>query len=110
MQRKVKVVDRSMDPLNVAGGEAYRVLFENEKVRVLELRLKPGAKMTMHSHPAVVAYSFGDAKNKWTLPDDKTLDNELKAGQVIWSEPFTHAAENTGNTETHLLVVELKTV
>ena len=102
-------MDKSTDALKV-GGEAYRLLLENDRVRVLELRMKPGAKMGMHSHPSVVAYSFGEAKNRWTLPDGKTEDMQLKAGQVIWSGPFTHAAENTGKTETHLLVVELKKI
>ena len=33
---------------------AYKVVFENDRVRVLESRMSPGSKSEMHSHPAVV--------------------------------------------------------
>ncbi len=102
-----KSVGKLQDLTKIAPG-MYNLLMENDKVRVYELRIKPGQKVEMHSHPSVSAYSFSDANNKWTFPDGRTQDMDLKAGQVIWSPPFSHAVENTGTTETHLLVTELK--
>ena len=38
---------------------AYKVVLENDKVRVLESRMKPGDKTEMHGHPALVAVAMG---------------------------------------------------
>src|ERR1700752_2148415 len=48
--------------------EAYKVLFVNDRVRVLEYRIKPGEKDAMHSHSAYLVYPFGSAKVKVTFP------------------------------------------
>ena len=46
-------VSRAQDPVKVAPG-IYKVILENDHVRVLEVTLKPGEKVPMHSHPASV--------------------------------------------------------
>src|SRR5919108_6572660 len=76
--------------------EAYKVLFENDRVRVLEYRIKPGERDAMHSHPAYLIYPFTSAKAKFTFPDGKTIEREGEAGQVMWHETETHAIENVG--------------
>jgi len=85
-----------------------KVLLENDRVRVLEVRHKPGDKEPMHSHPAYVAYFLDATRMKITSPDGKTVEKDRKAGDVLWSEPVTHAVENVGTTEQHVLVIELK--
>ncbi len=40
----------------------YKVLFENERVRVLQVRLKAGESSAMHSHPAYVIYGLATAR------------------------------------------------
>lgn len=45
----------------------YKVLLENDQVRVLEYRLKPGEKEPMHTHASGVLYIFGDAKMRYDL-------------------------------------------
>jgi len=85
-----------------------KVLLENDKVRVLEVRHKPGVKEPMHSHPAYVSYYLDATRVKVTLPDGKTVEKDRKAGEVQYSEPVTHALENIGTTEQHVLVIELK--
>src|SRR5207248_2474521 len=45
----------AQDPLK-ASPQYYKILLENDRVRVLEYRLKPGEKEAMHSHPAGVVY------------------------------------------------------
>jgi quercetin dioxygenase-like cupin family protein len=88
--------------------ETHKVLLENDQVRVLEARMKPGEKVAMHSHPANVVYFLTDGKIKITHPDGKTEVREVKAGVAAWSEAVTHAAENVGTTEFHELQIELK--
>ena len=86
----------------------YKVLLENEQVRVLEYRLKPGEKEPMHTHTAGVIYIFGDAKMRTTYPAGRTEENAGRAGEAHWRNPVTHALENIGSTEAHALAVDLK--
>jgi beta-alanine degradation protein BauB len=85
-----------------------KVLLDNDRVRVLEVRHQPGMKEPMHSHPAYVAYFLDATRMKIMLPDGKTVEKDRKAGELLWSEPVTHAVENIGTTEQHVLVIELK--
>ena len=95
------------DPVKVSP-QYYKVLLENEQVRVLEYRLKPGEKEPTHSHPAGVVYVFNDSTVRSTLTDGKSAESSGKAGDVYWRTPLTHTLENIGNTEAHALAVELK--
>jgi len=38
-----------------AAANAYKLLMENEKVRVLDILLKPGEKAPMHNHPSYLS-------------------------------------------------------
>jgi hypothetical protein len=86
----------------------YKVLLENDQVRVVEYRLKPGEKEPMHTHMTGVLYIFGDAKMKTTFPDGRTAESSGGAGEAHWRNPVTHALENIGTTEAHALAVDLK--
>jgi len=100
-------VTTSMDPVKISP-QYYKVLLENDQVRVLEYRLKPGEKEAMHSHPAGIVYTFSDGRMKTMTPNGESHEAERKGGEVIWRDPITHAAENTGTTEIHVLAVEMK--
>jgi beta-alanine degradation protein BauB len=101
-------MEKIADVLKVAAN-AYKLLMENEKVRVLDIRLKPGEKAVMHNHPnSHVIYVINNAKFKLTFPDGKMSEIDLKSGQAIWMEAGAHATENTGTTDGHNLVVEVK--
>ncbi len=86
----------------------YTVLLENERVRLLEVRLKPGDSSAMHSHPAYVIYGLDEGKVKFNSPSGETAEIEIKAGDVMWREPEEHAVDNIGSTEAHALLFELK--
>lgn len=99
----------AQDVTTVAGGpETHKVVLDNDKVRVLDVHIPPGSKVGMHSHPANVSYYDSDGKMKVTLADGKTVVKDLKAGTSAWSEPTTHAVENVGTTEIHLVQTEMK--
>lgn len=89
--------------------DIVKVLLDNDKVRVLEFMVKPGESTGMHSHPNYVIYFLADGKMQTTLPDGKSSEMDVKAGDVRWSEAVTHNNKNIGKTESHAIVVELKT-
>lgn len=97
----------AQDPLH-SDGDKYKLLKENDRVRVLEYRDQPGAKTHQHRHPAFVLYALSPFKRKLTLPDGKTMMREFKAGDVLFSDEQTHIGENVGTTPTHVIMVELK--
>ena len=86
-----------------------KVLLENERVRVIEIWIKPGEKLAMHSHPASVTYLLSAAKLKTTLSDGKTVETEAQPGQALWSDGGSHEQMNAGTAEARALVVEMKT-
>jgi len=101
------VVAKAQDPVKV-DPKHYKVLFNNEYVRILDVRQKPGEKSPMHSHPNHVIYSLTGATIKFTSSDGKTNTVTTKAGQVVWHNAETHTVENIGKTENHVLDIELK--
>src|ERR1019366_8052692 len=58
----------AQDVMTVAGGpETHKVVLDNDQVRVLDVRIQPGQKVAMHSHPANVVYYVSDAKVKGSI-------------------------------------------
>ncbi|HKT70291.1 MAG TPA: hypothetical protein VJP83_12680 [Terriglobales bacterium] len=89
--------------------QMYKVILDNDKVRVSDYHIRPGDKEPMHSHPTgVVVYYFTDAKMRVTSPEGKTATASNKAGDVLWRDPVTHSAQNIGTNEVHSLLVEPK--
>ena len=88
--------------------DSYKVLLENDAVRVLEVRIKQGAKSEMHSHPKSVAICLNDQRLKFTFPNGKSENADLKSGQSVWLDGISHAVENTGTEDVRSVVVELK--
>ncbi len=89
-------------------GDKYKVILENDCVRVLDYHDNPGEKTHQHRHPAFVLYALSPFKRTLTLPDGKVLTREFKTGDVMWSDAQTHIGENIGQTPTHVVIVELK--
>ncbi|MGH7909094.1 MAG: cytoplasmic protein [Thermodesulfobacteriota bacterium] len=97
----------AQDPVKVAP-KAFKVLLENDRVRVLDYRAKPGEKEPMHSHPDSFIFSLSPYKIKINFPDGTTEMRKGKAGEAIWQEAETHSSENMGTADARALIVELK--
>src|SRR5437763_6630481 len=97
----------AQDPA-VVNSKTIQVKFENDRVRVLEATLPPGVKEQVHSHPAYVIYVLEGGRYRNYASDGKVTEGELKAGEVLFREPLTHAAENIGDKALHMILVELK--
>jgi quercetin dioxygenase-like cupin family protein len=97
----------SQDSVKVAPKIA-RVLFENDRIRILEIKLKRGQKMGMHSHPANAVYAVTSSRIKSTSPDGRAQKLKMKKGQVNWSDGGSHTVENLDTKDALSLVIELK--
>ncbi|HTC23788.1 MAG TPA: hypothetical protein VK688_05460 [Gemmatimonadales bacterium] len=98
----------AQDPVKVAP-KNFKVLLENDHVRVLDFHTTSGAKIPMHSHPAYISYNIsGSGKTKFTTADGKTKEQAAAAGQAIWHDAETHASEYEGTGTAHVVLVELK--
>jgi quercetin dioxygenase-like cupin family protein len=100
-------VVRAQDPVKV-DAKHYKVLLENDQVRVLKIKYNAKEKSVMHEHPAGVAVFLTDGPTKFTLPDGSTVDASGKAGDVRFSEAGKHLPENIGNAPMEIVLVELK--
>jgi beta-alanine degradation protein BauB len=100
-------VARAQDPAKV-DPQHYKVLLDNEYVRILDVRQKPRDKSPMHSHPHHAVYWLTGSTLKFTSSDGKTKTVTTKAGQAVWRDAETHTVEITGKTPSHALDIELK--
>lgn len=50
--------------------DKYKVIFENDRVRVLEYRGQPGAKTEAHQHPNSVLLMLSDFQRRLTVGND----------------------------------------
>ena len=88
--------------------DKYKVILENEQVRVFDYSDEPGDKTKMHHHRRFVLYALCPFKRKLTFDNGKSVEKEFKGGEVLWNDEQSHIGENIGKTKTHVLIVELK--
>ncbi|MCG2621068.1 cytoplasmic protein [Arthrobacter sp. I2-34] len=96
----------SLDPVET-NPEQYRVVLENDKVRVLEFTDRPGDKTSPHRHPDSVMITLGPLRRR-VSGDGREADVVLQAGQSWWLPAQEHTGENTGDWPSHVIFVELK--
>ena len=90
---------------------SFRVVLENERVRVLEYRSGPGLGVCgqgVHYHPDRVTVALTEAKVRVTNADGKVAVRDIPAGQVFFARAETHSVENVGGSGTRIYIIELK--
>lgn len=90
---------------------SYRVVLENDRVRVLEYKSRPGLGVCgegMHYHPDHVTVSLTGAKLRVKTPEGKTTFEEIPPGTVFYAPAEVHSAEIIGGAGTRSYIVELK--
>ena len=95
------------DP-TVTDPDKYRVVFENERVRVLEYRDEPGQRTSPHDHPDSVMVTLSGFDRRLVNAAGESREGTLEAGEIRWLDAQTHSGENIGTTPTHVVFVELK--
>ena len=74
----------------------YKVVFENERARVLEVTMEPGSRTEQHAHPDYIVHVLSPGKVRFTTAAGATQEVELPAGASMWREAEEHATQNIG--------------
>jgi quercetin dioxygenase-like cupin family protein len=92
-----------------ASPDNFKLLLENDKVRVLEYTLKPGSKDQIHTHPSKSSYIVTGGRLKvYRIGGDSEIFDEV-AGTASWMDSVgEHYVENIGTTEIKIILTEVK--
>ena len=100
----------AQDAVTVAP-RSFRVVLDNDRVRVLEFKSRPGFGVCgegMHSHPDHVTVSLTEAKLKVTTGTGKVMFEDIPPGTVFYAPAEIHSAEIIGSLGTRSYIIELK--
>jgi quercetin dioxygenase-like cupin family protein len=97
-----------IDALEASPG-GFKLLLDNEHVRVLAYQLKPGEKDHWHTHPPKVSYVVTGGMLRIHLADGTHFDADETAGTASWMGKLPrHYAENIGKTPVKIVLIEVK--
>ncbi len=108
--------DQYAAELDVAGDNrdvGTRLWFENEAIRVWEVRLQPGERGPFHAHTRRYFWTVVDAGlGRQRSADGAMITREYNVGDTNYSEhspdePMIHDFENVGTTQIRFITVEL---
>jgi quercetin dioxygenase-like cupin family protein len=109
---------RATHPLDAmaAAPDHHSVLMENEQVRILDTRLRPGEHTPIHAHEwpaALYVMSWSDFIRRdadgTILADSRPMPSSPAPGEALWLPPLgPHRVENVGDADLHIIAVELK--
>ena len=98
----------AQDAVKVAP-DNFKVLAENEQIRVVQDTLAPGETEAMHTHPAGWYYVTMPGTMKVTRADGKTEIWNAKAGEQAWMDADPpNTSENIGKTTIQYVLMEVK--
>ena len=86
----------------------YRLDFENEKMRVLRLTLKPSETVPMHDDKDVLVVCLKECHVRLTAPNGRSEDIHMEAGTSRWIYGETRSEKNLGTKPVEMLFVETK--
>jgi len=106
----------SSDASRRMGEIATRLLFENERVRIWEMRMPAGQQGPVHEHELdhVLVQVSGDRMAVVPEPDTKSVYDEymeadVEPGKIFFVERGgIESAKNVGKEDFHEIIVELK--
>lgn len=92
-----------------ASPDNFKLLLENEQVRVLEYTLRPGERDQPQTHPPKVSYVVAGGSLRITMEEGKSFLSQDAAGTATWTGAVgRHYVENVGKTAVRVVLVEVK--
>jgi quercetin dioxygenase-like cupin family protein len=87
----------------------FKILLENEHVRVIEYSLKPGEKDNWHTHPPKSSYVVSGGQLTVHLESGDSILADEKPGTASWMDyAGKHYVENTGPSTVTIILTEIK--
>jgi hypothetical protein len=111
-----EMASHSLDAM-IAAADHHDILFENERVRILDTRVAPGERTPVHAHEwpaALYVLSWSDfirrdADGVVMVDSRERPPSGAGAGAGLWLEPLPpHSIENVGSADLHIIAVEVK--
>lgn len=99
-------MERAPDATDV-DPDGHRVVFENDHVRVLEVRGETGLELPMHSHRPRVVIAIGPYRIKSVDADGVESIIDRRPGDASWVDDEQHRATVLIGP-THVIEVEVK--
>jgi quercetin dioxygenase-like cupin family protein len=100
--------DKPLNP-EIVSPDVYKVLLENDDVKVLEATFEPGQGDNMHDHDPVTFYVLQGGKARVTLPDGTVNDREVATGFTGNNTTSQrHQVTNIGENAIKILLIERK--
>ena len=100
-------VAHAQAPTPKVDAQGQKVLLDNERVRVTEVRVKPGGKLDLKGSPYQFLYMLTDGSLVFSPAGKMPYEFLLKAGEVSLL-PSQSSAENDSEKELRAVLVELK--
>jgi hypothetical protein len=103
-------IAQTAEPTYKGDPDVYKVIFEDQNFRVIDVNRKKGVRDKPHAHPVPgIIYNVTDCSTKLVTPDGQSRDNVAKAGTASATPVVaSHTAENTGSADCHQVIVERK--
>ncbi len=87
--------------------DGHRIAFENDRVRILEVKQPSGGHIPMHAHPPRAVISVGEYRLKSVDAEGNVHIIDRRPGEVSWSDGEEHEAWVLTGT-VHAIEVEVK--
>jgi hypothetical protein len=86
----------------------YRLDFENEKMRVLRLTLKPSETVPMHDDKDALVVCLKECHVRFMSPNGRSEDIHMEPGASRWIYGETRSEKNLATKSVEMLFVETK--
>jgi len=100
---------QEIDPVSVSP-DMYKVLLENDQVRVVQYTIKPGESDQPHTHPAKVSYVVNGGTLRITLADSSFVTTDPSGEATFRGAVPRHNATNIGTTPVSIVLFEIRKI
>jgi hypothetical protein len=86
----------------------YKVLLENEYVRVYDIFIPANSNEPQHTHKDRIVVCLSGAELTHLFPDGRTEVSTLRTGEIVWRKGSTHIGQNHSANDFHAIAIEPK--
>ncbi len=86
----------------------HKIVSENDKVRILEVEVKPGDHADLHTHPDNIIIVLQGGSLTMSFPDGTSKEVSLQTGSAFFSASNEHIVDNNSDATIKVIQVELK--